>query len=47
MNINSNDFIKKSNVVSKQYVFNYKDIEKVIVDFCNTIKRNNLTPKGL
>ena len=47
MNINNNDFIKKSNVVSKQYVFNYKDIEKVIIDFSSTIKRNNLTPKGL
>ena len=46
MYINPKDNIKLSNVVSKKYKFNIKDMEKTLSSFLNEIDNNNLIPQG-
>lgn len=44
--INPNDSIRFTNVVSKRYRFNYRDMDKAMVEFRNEIDKRGVSAKG-
>lgn len=44
--INNNDYIRYSDVLSRKYKFYYKDIEGVMDEFINDVKKSGVKIKG-